>query len=341
MAKTENQKLKALYIAKYIMENSDDNHDFTATDIVQYLEEEHGITAERRSVYRDLDALKEVFGFDIESRQGGKYRLASRQFEFDDLRLLAECVDAAKFISAAKAKELVSMLSELCSIYQAELLESETFVCNRAKTTQKGTLNIISTIRAAMAKRIDGQPHTPQKITFKYLKYNINDVHTQVERRKGETYKVSPYKLLINDGNYYLLAFNDQKQDMWTYRIDRMKEVKAVDEPREGAEAFAAIDMETYTQRVFSMFNGDQKRVSIRFINPLLDTAIERFGTGKDVFYRPDDERHFVVTADVEISNQFFAWVCGFGNKAKIIAPSDVRKEIDLFLEGILKMYKG
>lgn len=34
MARTENQKLKALYIAKYIMEYSDENHDFTATDII-------------------------------------------------------------------------------------------------------------------------------------------------------------------------------------------------------------------------------------------------------------------------------------------------------------------
>lgn len=339
MAKTENQKLKALYIAKYIMEYSDEDHDFTATDIAQYLEEEHEITAERRSIYRDLDALKEVFGFDLESRQGGKYRLASRQFEFDDLRLLAECVDAAKFISASKAKELVSMLSELCSVYQAEQLEGETFVCNRAKTTQKGTLNIISTIRAAMAKRLDGQPHTPQKITFKYLKYNINDVHTQVERRKGQAYKVSPYKLLINDGNYYLLAFDDHAQDMRTYRIDRMKDVKAIAEPREGENAFAAIDLETYTQRVFSMYGGKQERVSIRFINPLLDTAIERFGTGKDVFYRPEGEKHFVVTADVEISDQFYGWLCGFGKRVKIITPATAAEEYKAYLDKICTMY--
>jgi predicted DNA-binding transcriptional regulator YafY len=339
MAKAENQKLKALYIAKYIMEYSDENHDFTATDIAQYLEEEHEITAERRSIYRDLDALKEVFSFDIESKQGGKYRLASRQFEFDDLRLLAECVDAAKFISAAKAKELVSMLSELCSIYQAEQLESETFVCNRAKTTQKGTLSIISTIRAAMAKKMDGQPHTPQKITFKYLKYNLNDVQTQVERRKGTTYKVSPYKLLINDGNYYLLAFDDHAQDMRTYRIDRMKDVKAIAEPREGVEAYSAIDMETYTQRVFSMYGGKQQRVSVRFINPLLDTAIERLGTGKDVFYRPEDEKHFVVTADVEISDQFYGWLCGFGKRVKIISPVTAAEDYKAYLDKIGSLY--
>lgn len=98
--------------------------------------------------------------------------------------------------------------------------------------------------------------------------------------------------------------------------------------------------MESYTRRVFSMFGGQQKRVSVRFINPLLDTVIERFGTTPDVFYRPDDERHFVVTADVEISNQFFAWVCGFGKRAKIINPPDVVEDMKKFLDGIGGMYE-
>ena len=171
------------------------------------------------------------------------------------------------------------------------------------------------------------------------MKYTLQDRNAQVERRKGAIYKVSPYKLLINEGNYYLLAFDDKAQDMRTYRIDRMKEVKLLDEPREGTEAFEAVDIESYTRRVFSMFGGDQKRVSIRFINPLLDTAIERFGTSPDVFYRPDDERHFVVIADVEISNQFFAWVCGFGKRAKIINPPDVVEDMRKFLSDISGLY--
>ena len=91
-------------------------------------------------------------------------------------------------------------------------------------------------------------------------------------------YTVSPYKLLINDGNYYLLAFDDYAQDMRTYRVDRMKGVDRTGEPREGAEAFAAIDLKTYTKRVFSMFGGKQERVTIRFINPLLDAVVDRFG---------------------------------------------------------------
>lgn len=341
MAKSENQKLKTLYVAKYFLENSDENHPTTAGDIVDYLRNECGVEAERRAIYRDIAILRDEFGMDIDGGQGGKYRLLSRQFEFDDLRLLAECVHAAKFISANQAKTLVDTIGEFCSVYQAEQLQQEVFLCDRVKTTQRGTMTIISKINAAMSHKLDGKPHTPQKISFKYLKYTLQDKNAQVERRKGAIYKVSPYKLLINEGNYYLLAFDDKAQDMRTYRIDRMKEVKLLDEPREGTEAFEAVDIESYTRRVFSMFGGDQKRVSIRFINPLLDTAIERFGTSPDVFYRPDDERHFVVTADVEISNQFFAWVCGFGKRAKIINPPDVVEDMRKFLSGISRMYES
>ncbi len=340
MAKSENQKVKTLYVAKYFLENSDENHPVTAGDVVDYLKNECGIEAERRAIYRDIAALRDVFGMDIEGSQGGKYRLLSRQFEFDDLRLLAECVHAAKFISARQAKNLVDTLGEFCSTYQAEQLQREVFLCDRVKTTQKGTMAIISKINQAMATRQDGKPHTPQKISFKYLKYTLQDGVTQVERRKGSTYKVSPYKLLINEGNYYLLAFDDKSQDMRTYRIDRMKEVKVLTEPREGTELFSKIDMETYTRRVFSMFGGERKRVSIRFINPLLDTAVERFGTSPDVFYRQEDEKHFIVTADVEISNQFFAWVCGFGKKAKIINPTDSIADFKKFLLEISEIYK-
>ncbi len=340
MAKSENQKVKTLYVAKYFLENSDENHPVTAGDVVDYLKAECGIEAERRAIYRDIAALRDVFGMDIEGGQGGKYRLLSRQFEFDDLRLLAECVHAAKFISASKAKELVKTISGFCSTYQAEELQREVFLCDRVKTTRNNILLTVGIIHAAMATKQDGKPHTPQKITFKYLKYTLQDKGTQVERRKGAVYKVSPYRLMINEGNYYLLAFDDKSQEIRTYRVDRMKNVTAINEPREGAKIFSELDVESYTRRVFSMFGGKQKRVSIRFINPLFDTAIERFGTGPDVFYRQEDEKHFVVSTDVEVSDQFFAWVCGFRKRATIISPPDVVEDVKRFLEDIAARYQ-
>ena len=344
MARAEKQKVKTLFVAKYFLENSDENHPITAGDIVDYLREDCGIEVERRAIYRDIAALRDVYKMDIDGVRGGKYKLLSRQFEFEDLRLLAECVHAAKFISASKAKELVKTISEFCSIYQAEELQKEVFLCDRVKTTQNKVLHNVGIIHTAMATKQDGKPHTPQKITFKYLKYTLQNGVTQIERRKGATYKVSPYKLLINEGNYYLLGYgpagNKKTPQIATYRIDRMKEVSLVNEPREGAEEFAKIDMESYTRRVFSMFSGERKRVSIRFRNYLLDTAVERFGAGKDTFYRPDDKEHFVVTADVEVSDQFLGWVCGFRTGATIINPPDVVESMKRFLEDIEIRYQ-
>ena len=96
--------------------------------------------------------------------------------------------------------------------------------------------------------------------------------------------------------------------------------------------------METYTQRVFSMYGGEEKRVTLRFINPLLDTAIDRFGK-KDVQYSKSDDRHFTVTAKVEISKQFFGWLLGFGKEVKIISPEEVKEEFAAYIDKIREMY--
>ena len=338
MPKSEKQKLKILYVANFFLENSDENHAVTANDILDYLREECSIEAERRSIYRDIALLRDEFGMDIDGGAGGKYRLMSRQFDQNDLRILAECVHAAKFISASKAKELVETIGEFGSIYQSESLQQEVFLIDRVKTTQKGIFNTISTINRAMAKRLDGKPHKPQKISFKYMVHTIDDVNSMVEKHHGKLYKVSPYKLLINDGNYYLLAYDSHSWEMRTYRVDRMKDVEILPEPCDGQRAFEQIDLQTYTQRVFSMFGGEKKTVSMQFENSLLDSVIDRFGT-KNASYSKVDDEHFSVSVEVELSNQFYSWLLQFGEKAKITHPKAVVNKMRKFLENMVLQY--
>jgi len=339
MPKSENQKLKTLYVAKFFLENSDENHSVSASDIIDFLQEECGITADRRSIYRDIAALRDVFGMDIEGGQGSRYRLLSRDFEFDDLKILAECVRAAKFISDAKSKEIIASLESLCSVYQADSLNADIFHVNRVKTTQKGTLNILSAINLAMARTVDGKAHEPQKVSFKYLRYTIDDINASVDTRKGTTRIVSPYRLILNEGYYYLLAFDDKAQDMRTYRIDRMKEVKLLDAPRDGFEVYSKIDMAQYTQRVFNMYGGERHRVTLRFTNDLINAVYDRFGKSGDIAYRDTKDGHFTVTVEVETSPQFYGWLCGFGNKVKVTEPKAIRDSYQKHLEKILGLY--
>ena len=69
LPRSEKQKLKTLYVAKFFQENSDENHAVSAGDIIDFLKEECGITADRRSIYRDIAALRDVFGMDIDGGQ--------------------------------------------------------------------------------------------------------------------------------------------------------------------------------------------------------------------------------------------------------------------------------
>lgn len=366
--KQNNQKLKPYLVLQYLLKYSDENNTKSAFDIIGYLEE-CGLCAERRSIYRDIEdinrislMLEEETDLDdvdmmfAEAEESGDeeavndlklilydknkkgFYVRQRKYDLNDIRLLAECVYSAKFIAEGQAKRLVDVVCEFVSEPQAQRIRHNAFLTDRVKTDNRGVLNNIAAINEAMSANIDGQPHTPEKITFKYLTYSIGDMRQQIERRKGASYTVSPFQLLINDGNYYLLAFDEQRQDMRTYRVDRMKDIRFTGEPRDGAEAFEAIDLKTYTKRVFSMYGGEQKLVEIRFINPLLDAVVDRFGT-KDVQYAKVDDKHFGVTAKVEISDQFFGWLLGFGKKAKLLFPDDVIDQFRAYMDKIREMY--
>lgn len=358
--KKPNQKLKTYLVLQYLMKYSDEGHTVSAEQLVGYLMETCGIYAERRSIYNDIKEINKALLIAeaemtadeaeelLEENENEKlvvydkskkgFYVRQRKYDLNDIRLLAECVYSAKFLAEGQAKRLAEVVCEFVSEAQAETIRHDALLTDRVKTNNKSVISNISTINEAMSKELEGKKHTPEAISFKYLKASINNLSQQVERRKGAAYTVSPYKLLINDGNYYLLAFDHSSHEMRTYRVDRMKEVQPTGEPRQGAEAFAEIDLRDYTKRTFSMFGGKTERVRLRFILPLLDVALERFGTA-GVSYSKIDEDHFVVAADVEISDQFFGWLLGFGKRVKLLEPQPVVEQFRSYMDKIREMY--
>lgn len=360
--KKPHQKLKPYLVLQYLMRETDENNVRTADDVVAYLDEFYNISAERRSIYEDIKAInsallaleeectieeaEEMLAEDdtgelktiiYDASKKGFY-VRQRHYDLNDIRLLAECVYSAKFVNEGQAKRLVNVVCEFVSEAQAERIKHNAFLTDRVKTNNAAVLNNISKINDAMSTRLAGKKHVPEKISFKYLKYTIGDMSKQVERRKGAEYIVNPFQLLINDGNYYLLAF-DEKHKQRTFRVDRMKGVELTGVPRECQEEFDLIDMRTYAKRVFSMYSGRKTRIRIRFSNRLLDTVVERFGT-KDVLYSQVDDRHFSAETEVEVSDQFYGWLLGFGKRAKILSPQSEIDGLNQYLDKVIENYK-
>lgn len=360
-----NQRFKSYLVYRYLFENSDENHCISATTITKYLEEHYGMSAEERSIYRDiydLNVLLYRFDFPEEemeniwqeieeleeagdhswktivydgSRRG--YYVRHRRYDLDDIRTIATCIYSAKFITERQAKFYVNILLEtLASEHQAEEIRQDAFLVDRGKTINKNAFYNIQTISNAMRTTSGKEKHTPKKISFKYVSATIKG--DAAERRKGAKYIVNPFRLLINDGYYYLLGVEDTKKKIITYRVDRMKDVVELKEEREHAELFRTIDEKTYAKQHFGMFNGTKERVTLRFSNHMLDTVVDKFGREGHYYYQVD-EKHFSVQVEVAVTDQFFGWLCGLGKQVKIISPPPIQEKYKEHLEKIKDMY--
>ena len=362
----DNQKVKPYVVLQYLLKETDEDHLLTGDQIAAYLKSDCGIEAERRSVYRDIDAINAVALMlqnectieeakeELEenkddnslrlvaynkSRKGFYVNSEFRQFDPNDIRLIAECVYSSKYISEGQAKRLVNqVICGFVSTYQAEKITHDAFLTDRVKTNNSHVFNNIARITEAMSTRLDGKTHVPEKIKFSYMKYSIDSLTEQVERRPGKPNTVSPYHLIIDNGNYYLLAYNSEEKAIWTYRVDRMKNVKRTGEARDGEEAFKKIDIRTFAQRTISMYSGEKVQVSLRSIMSLLDAFIEQFGT-KGIMYKALDEHHFKMTATVDVSQQFFAWLLRFGKRVQILEPETVKQQFLDYLDTVKAAY--
>ena len=341
--KKPNQKLKPYLVLQILMENTDEDHVMSATDIVAELDA-MGIYAERRSIYSDIEEINKALymldqGCTIEeaaedlsnpeyseekiiaykeiSRDQKGYYVRRHKYDLLDLRLLAECAYSSRFLTQSQSKHLINdVICEYASKHQRNQITHDAFLTDRAKTSNIAVLRNIETINNAMRSGTRANPHTPEKIKIVYVKRVMRE---EGIRTTEKTVTVSPYMLMINDGYYYLLAYNGKRLGSW--RVDRMKSVTPTGEPRDCDEEFAALDLSNYAQCNFGMMvNAKKVRVALHCDKNLLDTMIDRFGT-KGVFYQWIDEDHFSCEPIVELNHQFYGWVCGLGESIKIATP--------------------
>lgn len=312
MAKT-NQKLKQLYLMKILLENTDETHSMTMPDIVSVLKV-YDITAERKSIYDDMEALR-LYGMDIIGEKSGKtylYHIGSRDFELAELKLLVDSVQSSKFITAKKSNELIGKIERMASKYEAKQLHRQVYVAERIKTMNESIYYNVDIIHNAIANNV--------KIRFQYFQWNVDK--KQELRHGGEYYLISPWALSWDNENYYLIGYDHKAGIIKHYRVDKMLNISETEEKREGKQLFRQFDMAIYAKKMFGMFDGKEQSVRIECVNSFAGVMIDRFG--KSVTMIKTDEEHFVVNVTVAVSRQFLSWIISLGDGVVITAPEDV-----------------
>ena len=310
--------------AEILETQSDADHPLTAQALIDLLTEK-GIRAERKSIYSDMVCLQE-YGLDIVQLRGpgGGYYLGSRAFELPELKLLVDAAQSSKFLSEKKSLQLITKLETLASSYEAKSLRRQVVVAGRVKTMNESIYYNVDRLHDAIAGN--------SQISFRYFDW---DLHGERRYRPGK-YTASPYALLWEDENYYLIALSP-RHGLTHYRVDKMTNITKTGETRILGPEYENLDLTRYSSSVFGMFRGAPARVHLRFENALAGVVIDRFGRG--VMLVPDGDAHFTLMADIAVSPQFFAWLAGFGPRVKILHPTQIAEDYVNYIKSALEPY--
>ena len=297
MPKSINQKRKLLCLMQILLEQTDEDHFLPLARLTELLAQQ-GIEAERKSLYDDMEQLRQ-FGVDVEFVKGSGYHVPNRTFQLAELKLLVDSVQASKFITCKKSMELIKKLESLTSVHQARQLQRQVFVAGRIKAMNESVYYNVDEIADAISR--------DRQIRFHYFEYTISKQRRY--RKAGAYYVVSPLALMWDNENYYLLAWDAEAELRKHYRVDKMTDISALEMPREGTEDLSKLDLSAYSKKVFSMFSGEEQTVRLRFANHLVGAVLDRFG--KDVIVVADGPEHFTVALNVVTSPKFYAWLFG------------------------------
>lgn len=329
MKTNQSQKLKLLYLMDILLKETDEDHGLSMPQIITRLQM-HGITAERKSLYADLDALKE-FGLDIQKLKGRPvtYAVVERNLKLSQISLIIDAIQSSRFLSEGSARALTRSIKNFASVHQQKLLNKQVHVYGRPARQNYSDFYAVDKLQEAMAER--------NKVAFTYVSYNT--AKERVPRHNAKRYVVSPVNLTYADGNYYLVAYHHESAEIRNYRVDRMEDIETLEEKAVRNEAVRAYDADEIGQCVFGMYDGKKVVATFKVAASAMNVVIDRFG--QEVrSHVVDDGQAALVTAPVKISPVLFGWIAQLGQEISIEEPQELREAYLLHLNSILKVYE-
>lgn len=314
MARKENQKLKLLVLKDILETQTDEQHALSLAELIDLLQAQ-GISAERKSLYDDLRVLSE-YGLDIIRTKGQKttYYLGSRAFQQTEVKLLVDAVQSCRFLTEDKSRALIAKLQTLTGVQAAQDLKKQVYMARRIKTHNEQIYYAVDAINTAVLQK--------KRITFQYCSWTADKKLTA--RRNGALYSASPYALIWDNENYYMVAYDEAAACERHYRVDKMQRIAVTAQPQAGEEYMRRFNWANYANEHFGMYGGAPRALRLRVKNASANVVIDRFGTQYAFTGQTADSFEVGVTAVP--GPQFFGWVFGLEGAVEIVAPAEVRE---------------
>lgn len=319
-------KLRPLYLLQILQERTDEDNYLTTAQLGSILKQRYGMEPHRTTIKGDIEVLQKA-GFSVDERRStqNQYRYIEREFEIAELKTIIDAIASSKFITEEKSDNLIKKVTALAGINKARDLKRNVVVDGREKIENKQIFYIIDTINEAINQR--------KKIKFQKIEYNVKK--ERVLHHGGETYTFSPYSLVWDGDNYYVVGYSDKYKTIGSHRVDRIyKQPEILDEAAVSQEA--GFSVEKYVKTTFGMYNAPRKEVELLCDNGVMDAIIDQFGPNVHTY--AGDLQNFRLIEEVAVGKVFFNWIFGFEGKVRIKGPEDVKEQYRQMVENAAKI---
>ena len=326
MTNNPKAKLKTLYVMRILQDETDAEHGLSLRQIIERLND-YGIQAERKGLYRDIEALRE-FGFDIQTFQRNpvQYAIVRRDFTLSELMLLVDAVESCKFLTSRQSRALTTNLKLLANDHERALLDRRIHVPGRITSKSDSVFSSIDSLHDAMRRKL--------KVEFMYYKYGLDG--KRFATHDGKPHLVTPVGITFADGYYYLTAWNDDHECMTEYRIDRMEKLRVSDERSTRNEQITHREFEGEEHELFGRFGGEPVTATLLVDGDKVEIIMDRFGDSAE-WYKYDDETAKAVVK-VRKSEQFFGWIVGLGGTVRIHGPKSLKKDYCDYFSSLIEI---
>lgn len=306
-----------LYILNVLKKYSDEEHILKTTEIQRKVKEIYDVDIDTRTIRRNINLLKLKLNYDISTREeNGKGYYISKNpetdFEAGEIRAIIDTFSYAKYIVPSISKNVINKCKNLQNIYENKKLNNYKIFVSGSKTDNMEVIKNIEDISDAILNL--------NKIKFEYWKYTIN---TKLEKEIISKPKVTPYAIVYNKQEFYLIGIKEGQDKFYHYRLDRIKNIKQLNEKRTIEKTSS--DIQEFVESTVEMFGGKKELIEAKCKMFLLDTVIEEFG--KETSITKLDDEHFKFVTETNTMG-FKMWAMRNIDVVEVIKPVSLRKEI-------------
>lgn len=313
----QDKHLVPVYIMEIMRKHSGEANPLSHDKVRKYLASEYAIEMDRTAVSRNINKLVSAGLIISNGKKRGCY-FDDREFDDSELKLLIRSVMCNSAIPGFQVKDLIGRIGRL----GGDSFDSGEYYVGQADKWQRSDnqelFQNIEEIDAAIMNNV--------QIRFDYYVYGVDK-----KLHRSGVYVVSPYNIILQDQQYYLMATDEKRKVMSFYRIHRIRNIERLEEKMSPFSETAGYEVDPDLGRVYAeapyRLLSEPVMITFRAGRYMLDDVIERFGTDILVSKEAEDT-HAVVVSVRSDPREMELWALQHLESVEVLAPGSLRDTI-------------